>query len=108
MNSAQWPFRVDCVTAASLTEWRIGDELEPRPAGDWQLVYLRSGIVEEFCDDRRVTLRPGQLLFHQPEEVHAMRAVGEALPSSLRETGRGGVAASPSAVAFREKFFGKK
>ena len=42
------------------------------------------------------------------EVIDAMRAVGEALPSSLRETGRGGVAASPSAVAFREKFFGKK
>ena len=42
------------------------------------------------------------------EVIDAMRAVGEALPSSLRETGRGGIAASPSAVAFREKFFGKK
>ena len=42
------------------------------------------------------------------EVIDAMRAVGEALPFSLRETGRGGVAASPSAVAFREKFFGKK
>ena len=41
------------------------------------------------------------------EVIDAMRAVGEALPSSLRETGRGGIAASPSAVAFREKFFGK-
>ena len=40
------------------------------------------------------------------EVIDAMRAVGEALPSSLRETGRGGVAASPTAVAFREKFFG--
>ena len=42
------------------------------------------------------------------EVIDAMRAVGEALPSSLRETGRGGIAASPSAVAFREKFFGNK
>ena len=41
------------------------------------------------------------------EVIDAMRAVGEALPSSLRETGRGGIAASPTAVAFREKFFGK-
>lgn len=40
------------------------------------------------------------------EVIDAMRAVGEALPSALRETGRGGVAASPTAVEFREKFFG--
>ena len=42
------------------------------------------------------------------EVIDAMRAVGEALPSALRETGRGGVAASPTAVAFHEKFFGKQ
>ena len=42
------------------------------------------------------------------EVIDAMRAVGEALPSALRETGRGGVAASPTAVAFRENFFGKQ
>ena len=40
------------------------------------------------------------------EVIDAMRAVGEALPSALRETGRGGVAASPTAVEFKEKFFG--
>jgi L-serine dehydratase len=39
--------------------------------------------------------------------IDAMRAVGAAMPSSLRETGRGGIAASPTAEAFRERFFGK-
>lgn len=42
------------------------------------------------------------------EVIDAMRAVGEALPAALRETGRGGVAASPTAMAFREKFFGQQ
>ena len=41
------------------------------------------------------------------EVIDAMRAVGEVLPSSLRETGRGGIAASPTAQAFREQFFGE-
>ena len=41
------------------------------------------------------------------EVIDAMRAVGEVLPSSLRETGRGGIDASPTAQAFREQFFGK-
>lgn len=37
-----------------------------------------------------------------PDEViDAMRAVGEALPPSLRETGRGGLAATPTAQALR-------
>ena len=43
-----------------------------------------------------------------PDEViDAMAAVGRSLSPSLRETGRGGIAASPTAVAFREAFFGK-
>lgn len=42
------------------------------------------------------------------EVIDAMRTVGEALPAALRETGRGGVAASPTAIAFREDFFGKQ
>ena len=42
------------------------------------------------------------------EVIDAMRAVGAALPSSLRETGRGGIAASPTAEAFRERFFSGK
>ena len=43
-----------------------------------------------------------------PDEViDTMAAVGAALPASLRETGMGGIAASPTAVKFREEFFGK-
>lgn len=41
-----------------------------------------------------------------PDEViDAMRAVGELMPASLRETGEGGIAASPTAKKFKEEFF---
>ena len=40
------------------------------------------------------------------EVIDAMRAVGRSLSPALRETGRGGVAASPTAQTFREQFFG--
>ena len=40
------------------------------------------------------------------EVIDAMRSVGAAMSPALRETGRGGLAASPTAVAFRERFFG--
>lgn len=42
------------------------------------------------------------------EVIDAMGAVGAAMPAAIRETGRGGVAASPTGTAFRERFFGKK
>ncbi len=40
------------------------------------------------------------------EVIDAMQAVGELMPGSLRETGLGGVAAAPTAVKFKEDFFG--
>lgn len=41
-----------------------------------------------------------------PDEViDAMAAVGASLPSALKETGKGGIAASPTAVEFRRRFF---
>ena len=41
------------------------------------------------------------------EVIDAMRAVGEMMAPQLRETGQGGIAASPTAVRFRNDFFGK-
>lgn len=37
------------------------------------------------------------------EVINAMRAVGRSMPEHLRETGTGGVAATPSGIAIREK-----
>lgn len=41
------------------------------------------------------------------EVIDAMRAVGALMSPLLKETGQGGVAASPTAVRFRNDFFGK-
>ena len=41
------------------------------------------------------------------EVIDAMRAVGALMSPLLKETGKGGVAASPTAVRFRNDFFGK-
>lgn len=80
----RFPLRVEDVTAASAAEYRTEDELPPMQTPAWQIVYLRSGTVEERCDDRRVLLRAGGILFHQPDEVFAMHAVGEVPPEVLR------------------------
>ncbi|MBR0040116.1 MAG: L-serine ammonia-lyase, iron-sulfur-dependent, subunit alpha [Oscillospiraceae bacterium] len=41
------------------------------------------------------------------EVIDAMRAVGAMMSPQLKETGQGGVASSPTAVRFRNDFFGK-
>ena len=40
------------------------------------------------------------------EVIDAMRAVGALMSPLLKETGRGGVAASPTAQRFRSDYFG--
>lgn len=78
------PFRLTELVCASLTEWRTGETLPARTSEAWQLVYLRSGVIEEQCDTHWITVRRGGLLFHQPNERHAMRAVSEVPPEVLR------------------------
>lgn len=80
-----FPLRVEAVLSASFAELRTEAELPPTRCEDaWQIVYVRSGSIEERCGDRRVLLRAGGLLFHQPGELFAMRLAGEIPPEVLR------------------------
>ena len=42
------------------------------------------------------------------EVIDAMAAIGRALPESLRETGQGGLAATPTGLEFAERIFGAR
>ena len=84
MPNEDFPLRVDGVTAGWAAERRPEDVIPAARTDAWQLVYVRSGTIEERCDDRRVLLRAGGLLFHQPAETFGMRPVGEVPPEVLR------------------------
>ncbi|MEE0799645.1 MAG: AraC family transcriptional regulator [Gemmiger sp.] len=84
MNQTEWPVRVTGVQASAFTEWRSGQQSPERFCEAWQLVYVHSSVVEEISDGRRIPLRSGQLLFHQPDTTHSMRAAGEVPPEVLR------------------------
>ena len=73
MPNEDFPLRVDGVTAGWAAERRPEDVIPAARTDAWQLVYVRSGTIEERCDDRRVLLRAGGLLFHQPAETFGMR-----------------------------------
>jgi L-serine dehydratase len=40
------------------------------------------------------------------EVIAAMREIGDAMPQSLRETALGGLAATPTGIALKQKIFG--
>lgn len=79
-----YPLRVEMVLAAACAEWRTDEALPEHRCEAWQMVYLRGGAVEERCDDRRVLLRQGGILFHQPGETCAMQVAGTVPPDVLR------------------------
>ena len=79
-----FPLRIESVPAAWAAERRTEDFLPPGCTVGWQLVYVREGAVEEQCGERRVLLRAGGILLHQPEEVFSMRPVGGIPPEVLR------------------------
>lgn len=82
--SEAYPLRVEMVLAAACAEWRTDEALPEHRCEAWQMVYLRGGAVEERCDGRRVLLRQGGILFHQPGETCAMQVAGAIPPEVLR------------------------
>lgn len=97
-----YPLRVEAMLAAAASEWRTEEFLPDCQCEAWQLVYVRGGAVEERCDERRVLLRQGGILFHQPEETYAMRVAGEIPPEVLRIEF---LCTSAAMDAFRERVF---
>ena len=63
MLNEEFPLRVEAVPAARTSEWRAEDSFPPRQTQAWQLLFVRSGTIEERCDDRRVLLRADDLCF---------------------------------------------
>ena len=100
--SEAFPLRVQELVQGVFAEWRTSDTLPETECEDWQLVYVKDGVIEERCDERRVVLRQGGVLLHQPAETAAMRVLGELPPEVLRLDFRCGGAAMDR---FRDRVF---
>ena len=55
--SEAFPLRVEELVRGAFAEWRTSDTLPETECEDWQLVYVKDGVIEERCDERRVVLR---------------------------------------------------
>ncbi len=47
----------------------------------WEFVYVDKGIIEISADDRKFSLRQGEIAFHKPGEFHALKANGQVAPN---------------------------
>ncbi|HIQ79279.1 MAG TPA: L-serine ammonia-lyase, iron-sulfur-dependent, subunit alpha [Candidatus Scatomorpha intestinavium] len=64
-----------------------------------------AGVTTAFCA-AEMALAGIRSKIPADECIDAMRAVGESMPSALRETARGGLAATPTGERLREQVFG--
>ena len=89
MLNDTFPLRVEAIPAAHASEWRADDSFPPSETQAWQLVFVRSGTIEERCDARHVLLRAGRRCAStftapaRPWTVSAARCCTRSLPSSM-------------------------
>lgn len=49
----------------------------------WEILFVDCGSVEVTVENRSMVLEKGSLLFHQPNEFHALRAIGKNPPNLI-------------------------
>lgn len=49
----------------------------------WEMLYVDSGSVEVIAGERQLVLEKGHVIFHQPNEFHAFRAIGKKAPNLI-------------------------
>lgn len=124
--------QAECGSAGAMAAGAVVTMLggTPRQAGDAVAIVFKNilglvcdpvaGLVEIPCVKRNggcalQALLAAQLAlsgigsFISPDEaIDAMKQVGDAMPCALRETGKGGMAAAPTAVAWAKAYFSNK
>lgn len=49
----------------------------------WEILFVDYGAVEVTAGDRKLILEKGSIIFHQPNEFHALRAIGKNAPNLI-------------------------
>ncbi|MDR1490741.1 MAG: L-serine ammonia-lyase, iron-sulfur-dependent, subunit alpha [Desulfovibrio sp.] len=130
ISGAEGGCQAECGSAAAMTAAALVEMAEgaPQAAADAAAVALKNqmglvcdpvaGLVETPCIKRNaggvmcaiaaadMALAGIKSVIPADEVIEAMRAVGAAMPQSLRETARGGLAATPTGIALKQKIFG--
>ncbi len=132
LSGAEGGCQAECGSAAAMAAGAVVDLLGGTPTQVGHAVALAlknllglvcdpvAGLVEVPCVKRNAGAAMIALLSADmalagiesaipvDEVIDAMAAIGRALPESLRETGQGGLAATPTGLEFAERIFGAR
>ena len=68
----------------------------------WEFLYVDRGNVIVQADDRQYRMGPGEIIFHQPNEFHAIKSVGKSAPNLIAISF---ICHSKDIECFNQKFF---
>ncbi|WP_164762988.1 AraC family transcriptional regulator [Paenibacillus humicus] len=77
------PVQVESLISFHYFEYPTGFLFEGESHDFWELLYVDKGEVEVRADDRLLTLKQGQLIFHKPGEFHTVRVDAGHRPPNL-------------------------
>lgn len=49
----------------------------------WELLCVDNGVIEVTAGDQNLVLEKGEMIFHKPNEFHALRANGQIAPNLI-------------------------
>ncbi|MCI5868883.1 MAG: AraC family transcriptional regulator [Dorea sp.] len=49
----------------------------------WELLFVDSGVIEVTAGEKKVRLENGDIIFHKPNEFHALRTYGKSAPNLI-------------------------
>lgn len=49
----------------------------------WELLFVDSGVIEVTADEKKFPLESGEIVFHKPNEFHALRSNGKSAPNLI-------------------------
>lgn len=72
---------IDAIITLHYFEYMKNFEFKGESHNFWEFLYVDKGTVAVRADDTCTTLYTGDIIFHQPNEFHAIKSIGKDSPN---------------------------
>lgn len=76
-------FEITTIFTVHYFEYDCGYVFKGEKHDFWEFLYVDAGAVEVIAGERKLLLEKGSVIFHQPNEFHAFRAIGKKAPNLI-------------------------
>ena len=80
-TTLQHSIDIDAIITLHYFEYMQNFEFKGESHNFWEFLYVDKGTVAVRADDTWTTLYTGDIIFHQPNEFHAIKSIGKDSPN---------------------------